>query len=68
MKVDRTDMVKVKEYRLQQQGLRGRAISMPKTWVEDMGLTFGDTIEFYRTVDNDLVIRARSSNSKETVK
>ncbi len=41
-------MVKIKEYLIQKQGQRGRVLTLPKVWIDDNDLEFGDSIEYYR--------------------
>jgi len=48
-------MEKIKEYRIAKKGHRGNAVSIPKVWIDDNGLSAGDKIEFYR----------RSANGKD---
>ena len=57
-------MIKIKSYRVQQQGTRGRAISLPKVWIDDLKLKPGDRIDFYRDEKNQLILKAnRASQS-----
>lgn len=44
---------KIKEYKVQLQGTRGRAIGLPKVWLDDNQVEPGDSIEFFREkIDN----------------
>ena len=57
-------MIKIKSYRVQQQGLRGRVVSLPKVWIDDLRLKPGDMIDFYRDEKNQLILKAnRASQS-----
>ena len=48
-------MVKIKEYKIQKHGA-GVMLSLPKVWLDDLGLSFGDKIEMYRDIDDRLLI------------
>jgi hypothetical protein len=60
---DGTDMyndglVPVKKYRIAQNGLRGRAVSLPKVWLDELGLKAGDVLVMFRRANsNDLIVR-----------
>ena len=42
--------IKIKEYKVQQQGLRGKAMALPKVWLDDHKINPGDTIEIFRAI------------------
>lgn len=54
-------MIKVRKYKVRQNGaLRngkptGYSASLPKEWVEDMGLEFGDPLNVYRDESDKLI-------------
>ena len=49
-------MIKIKTYKIQPQGIRGKAISLPKVWLDDLNLQPGDTIDFYRDAEDRLIL------------
>jgi len=51
-------MVKIKSYKIRQEGLRGAAIGLPKVWLDDLKLKYGDKIDFYRDEENRLILMA----------
>lgn len=51
-------MIKIKKYKVRESGLRGRAISLPKVWVDDVGLRPGDIVNFYRDEKDRLILEA----------
>ncbi len=56
--------IKIKEYRVQSQGTRGRIISLPKVYLDDNKVTTGDKLEVFRAIiDNDdcLIIKVKKS-------
>lgn len=48
--------VKIKSYKVRNDGLRGLVISLPKAWTEDQDLEAGDVIDIYRDLEDHLVI------------
>ena len=56
-------MVKIKEYKIQQQGDRGRVITIPKVWIDDHDLQFGDSIQFYRDEEDRLILVPKKRNA-----
>jgi hypothetical protein len=58
---------KIKEYRVQIQGTRGRVISLPKVFIEDNKVSPGDTLEIFRSIiDNAdcLIIKVKKSQKE----
>jgi len=51
-------MIKIKSYKIQQQGLRGAAVALPKVWLNDLKLKPGDSIDFYRDEEDRLILVA----------
>jgi len=49
-------MVKIKSYKIRQEGLRGAAIGLPKVWLDDLNLKYGDKIDFYRDEEDRLIL------------
>jgi len=58
-------MVKIKEYKIQKHGSRGITITLPKVWVEDNRLDFGDTVEIYRDIDNRLILKPKGEQTQD---
>lgn len=52
-------MIKIKEYKIRKSGKRGLVVTLPQVWILDNKLSTGDKIEFYRTEDDDLVIKVK---------
>ena len=50
--------VKVRSYKLTRRGLRGLSISLPSAWTQDLRLQPGDSIEVFRTTDDQLILKA----------
>jgi len=50
--------IKIKSYKVQQHGLRGVRIALPKVWVEDHQLRPGDRIDIYRDEEDRLILQA----------
>ena len=50
-------MIKIKSYRIQEQGLRGKAIALPRVWLDDLKLKPGDKIDFYRDEEDQLILK-----------
>lgn len=48
--------IKIKTYKLAPRGTRGGAITLPLTWIEDLGLKKGDRIDVYRDSMNRLIV------------
>jgi len=55
-------MVKIKTYKIQQEGLRGAAIGLPKVWLDDLHLKYGDRIDFYRDEEDRLILMASKAD------
>lgn len=56
--------IKIKEYKVQLQGLRGKVISLPAVWLDDHKVKPGDSIEFFRAIlDNQdcLILKVKKS-------
>ena len=51
-------MIKIKSYKIQQQGRKGRVLTVPKVWIDDQNLKVGDTINFYRDEEDRLILMA----------
>lgn len=49
-------MIKIKEYKIKKQGIRGFSLSIPTVWIVDNQLTQGDSIEFYRDEQDRLIL------------
>ena len=49
-------MIKIKQYKIQKRGLRGRVLAVPKVWLDDLNLQPGDTIDFYRDAEDRLIL------------
>ena len=56
-------MIKIKEYKVKKQGLRGFSVAIPKVWIEDNNLSQGDSIEFYRDEKDNLILSAKKNDS-----
>ena len=55
-------MIKIKSYRIQEQGIRGKAIALPKVWLDDLKLKHGDKIDFYRDEEDQLILKANKES------
>ena len=51
-------MIKIKSYKVPQQGIRATSVTLPKVWVDDLQLTLGDTIDLYRDEQDRLILIA----------
>lgn len=51
--------IKVREYHLRPNSPNGHMVSVPREWVEDLGLKGGQILELYRNEKDDLIIRPR---------
>ncbi len=51
-------MIKIKSYKIQQQGRKGRVLTVPKVWIDDQKLELGDKINFYRDEEDRLILVA----------
>ena len=49
-------MVKIKSFSIGKRTLSGLVVTLPKVWVEDLKLTPGDTIDFYRDEEDRLIL------------
>ena len=58
-------MIKIKTYRIQEQGIRGKAIALPKVWIDDLRLKPGDAIDFYRDEEDRLILVADRNDRHE---
>ena len=58
-------MVKIKEYKIQKQGLRGLALTIPKIWIDDNFLRPGDVVEFFRDEENHLILVAKKAEDSQ---
>jgi bifunctional DNA-binding transcriptional regulator/antitoxin component of YhaV-PrlF toxin-antitoxin module len=54
-------MIKIHEYKIQRQGMRGFALPIPKVWVMDNKLSQGDSIEFYRDEEDHLILVSKKA-------
>jgi hypothetical protein len=48
--------VRVKSYRIRQDGMRGRVVTLPKDFLDEMQLRPEDRIAFYRKPDSDILM------------
>lgn len=48
--------VKIKTYQVGKRGQRGYMLSLPKVWIDDVGLLPGDKLDVYRDADDRLII------------
>ena len=55
-------MIKIKQYKIGKRGKRGRVLSVPKVWIDDLHLKAGDTINFYRDEQDRLILVADRQN------
>ncbi len=51
-------MIKIKTYKIQQQGRKGRVLTVPKVWIDDQKLELGDKINFFRDEEDRLILVA----------
>ena len=51
--------VKIKQYKIRKSGKRGLTITVPQVWVLDNKLSAGDMIVFFRTENDDLVLKIK---------
>lgn len=59
-------LVKIKTYKLQAQGVRGRVLTLPKAWVEQQELSPGDSIDCYGDESGRLILEAvRNGNGEK---
>ncbi len=59
--------IKIKEYRVQNQGTRGRVVSLPQVFLVDNLVKPGDKLEFFRAmIDNEdcLIIKVKKSHNE----
>ncbi|MFA5376526.1 MAG: AbrB/MazE/SpoVT family DNA-binding domain-containing protein [Dehalococcoidia bacterium] len=55
---DSKDLVAIKRYKVASHGLRGRAVALPRIWLDNLGLKLGDTLVIYqRPGSDDLIVR-----------
>lgn len=53
-----SDLVVIKRYRINEKGHRGRTVSLPRVWLDDLALKPGDTLVLYRRAgSDDLIVR-----------
>lgn len=58
MNVDKdTQTIKIKTYRVTLAGTRGFKLTLPKVWIDDVGLLAGDKLDVYRDAEDRLIIR-----------
>jgi bifunctional DNA-binding transcriptional regulator/antitoxin component of YhaV-PrlF toxin-antitoxin module len=58
--------VKIKIYKIQQSGLRGNQITLPKVWIDDQMLSPGDQIDIYRDSEDRLILIGKKSTPKKS--
>jgi len=58
-------LVKIKEYKVRDSGLRGCVVTLPQLWLKDLGLSGGDSIMIYRDEDDRLVLVAKKHENQE---
>ena len=55
-----TTMVKIKDYKLRTNGnAKGKLVQIPVALIREWDLGPGDTVEMYKTVEGDLVIKPK---------
>lgn len=60
--------IKIKSYKVQQQGIRGKAIALPKVWLDDLNLVPGDKVDFYRDEEDRLILVANKKEQEDRPK
>jgi AbrB family looped-hinge helix DNA binding protein len=50
--------IKIQSYKVQQKGKRGRVMTLPVSWTNDLGLKPGDRIDIYRNENDELILKA----------
>jgi hypothetical protein len=50
--------VRVKSYRVQARGKRGRVVALPKDYLDELHLGQGDRLVFFRRPDSDVLMIA----------
>ena len=58
-------MIKIKTYKIQMQGIRGKGICLPSVWLDDLNLQPGDFIDFYRDAEDRLILVPKKINRRE---
>ena len=48
--------IKIKSYKIQKQGLRGKVVALPRVWLDDLNLITGDSIDFFRDEKDRLIL------------
>lgn len=55
-----TPMIKIKDYKLRSSGkAKGQIIQIPIAVIREWGLKDGDTVEIYKTLNGELVIKPK---------
>ena len=61
-----TPMVKLKDYKLRSSGrAKNQLIQIPIAVIREWGLVQGDSVEIYKTVDGELVIKPKKRTPHE---
>jgi|GEM_PF-4502792 len=62
---DSKDLVAIKRYRIMENG-RGRAVLLPKIWIDNLNLKPGDSVVIYqRGGSDDLIVRPERKEEKQ---
>ena len=48
--------IKIKSYRIRKTSERGMSITLPKVWLDDLGLTQGERLDMFRDENDRLII------------
>ena len=62
--IGETEMVKVKTYKVGARGKRAMVITVPPVWLDDNNIKNGDSIDFYRPVDSDLLVLRKGGDGE----